>query len=149
MVDDFVKWRMDSLGHGRQRAENGGLFVPRDWVDRLDDLSPRQLDAMSFGHWWAIQILSGDTRMRDMPDVFNQVMGPLPQLTLFNTALERLFMTTTAAPAASRWAEALGQELLKRGVSSSEYLISVVRDLDPAETQVHMLPQGTAFQAGW
>lgn len=149
VVDDFVKWRLDSLGHGRQRAENGGIFVPRDWVDRLDDLSPRQLDAMSFGHWWAIQILSGDSRMRDMPDVFNQVMGPLPQLTLFNTALERLFMTTTAAPAASRWAEALGQELLKRGVSSSEYLISVVRDLDPAETQVHMLPQGTAFQAGW
>jgi hypothetical protein len=149
LVDDFVKWRMDSLGHGRQRAENGGLFVPRDWVDRLDDLTPRQLDAMSFGHWWAIQILSGDTRMRDLPDVFHQVQGPLPQFTLFSTLLERLFMTTTAAPAASRWSEALGEELLKRGVSSSEYLIGLVRDLELDETQAHMLPQGTAFQAGW
>lgn len=149
LVEDFVIWRLDSLGHGRQRAENGGIFVPRDWVDRLDDLSPRQLDAMSFGNWWAIQILSGDTRMREMPDVFHQVQGPLPQFTLFSTLLERLFMTTTAAPVASRWAEALGEELLKRGVSSSEYLLDLVKDLDLDETQVHMLPGGIAFQAGW
>lgn len=149
LVDDFVKWRLDSLGHGRTRAENGGLFVPRDWVDRLDDLSPVQLDAMSFGNWWGSQIIAGNTRILELPDMFHRVMGPLPQITLSSTLLERLFMNTTAAPAASRWAEALGQELLKRGMSPAEYLSDFVSGLDLAETQAHMLPQGIAFQAGW
>ncbi|MBS7790034.1 DUF4214 domain-containing protein [Roseococcus sp. SDR] len=149
LVEDFVKWRVESLDHARQRAENGGIFVPRDWVDRLDELTDRQLDAMAIGNWWANQILAGDTRMRDMPDVFNQVMGPQPQLTLFGSQLERLFMTTSAAPAASRWAEALGEELLKRGMSPADYLSDFVRGLNLEETQAHMLPQGIAFQAGW
>ena len=149
LVDDFVTWRLDSLGHGRTRAENGGLFVPRDWVDQVDDLTPLQLDAMTFGNWWAVQIISGDTRQLDLPEVFHRVMGPLAQLTLSSTVLERLFMATTAAPAASRWAEALGEELLKRGMAPGDYLSILVRDLELDETQAHMLPQGIAFQAGW
>ncbi len=149
LVDDFVKWRMDSLGHGRQRAENGGLFVPRDWVDGLDDLSPRQLSAGAFQHWWATQIMSGDTRMLDAPEIILRVQGPQHELSLFGSALERLFMTTTAAPAASRWADALAEELLKRGVPPAEFLSNFVRGLDLDETQAQMLPQGNAFQAGW
>lgn len=149
LVDDFVKWRLDSLGHGRQRAENDGIFVPRDWVDSVDDLSPRQLDAMTFGGWWAAEIIAGRSLMLSMPEPFLRVQGPLPELTLWSSLLERLFMTTTAAPAASRWAEAFGQELLKRGMTPADYLSGLVRNLDLDETQAHMLPQGIAFQAGW
>jgi hypothetical protein len=149
LVEDIVTWRLDSLGHGRQRAENGGLFVPRDWVDAVDNIWPGQLDAMTTGHWWAHQIIYGDTRMRSLPDMFHQVLGPQPQLTVFGSLLERLFLTTTGAPEASRWSETLQGELLKRGVTPADYLSSFVRSLDLDETHQHMLPSGIAFQAGW
>lgn len=149
LVDNFVQWRMDSLGHARQRAENGGLFVPRDWVDQVDDLTPRRLDAMTFATWWANQIMAGDASMRNLPDVFAAAQGPLPQFSLFSSLIERLFLTTTGAPEASRWSTALVEELLKQGTPPASYLQNLVRNLDLDETQAHMLPQGIAFQAGW
>jgi hypothetical protein len=149
LVDDFVKWRVDSLGHARQRAENGGLFVPRDWVESVDDLSPMQVDAMSFGFWWAEQIIAGETRHLELMNIFAPVQGILAPLRLGGSFLEQLFMASAGAPAASRWAESFADALLKRGVSSAEYLQDFVRSLDLDETQAHMLPQGIAFQAGW
>lgn len=149
LVEDFVKWRIDSQGHARQRAENGGIFVPRDWIETLDDLSPRQHDAQAFGFGWAEQAVIGRIFPVAIPEPLLPVRASLPELSLFGNLLERMFMTTTAAPAASRWSEALGQEFLKRGVTPMNFLHDFVRSLDLDETQAHMLPQGIAFQAGW
>jgi hypothetical protein len=149
LVEDFVRWRIDSLGHARQRAENGGIFVPREWVDALDNLSPRQMNAATTGFWWAEQIIAGDMRYLQLMDIFAPVQGVLPPLRLGSSLLEQLFISSPGAPAASRWAEAFVDALLKRGVSSNAYLQDFIRDLDLDETQVHMLPQGIAFQAGW
>jgi hypothetical protein len=149
LVEDFVKWRVDSLGHARQRAENGGIFVPRDWVEALDDLSPVQVDAATLGLWWAEQIIAGETRHLELMNIFAPVQGVLAPLRVGGSFLEQLFINTSGAPAASRWAESFTDALLHRGVSSNTYLQDFVRGLDLDETQTHMLPQGIAFQAGW
>ncbi len=150
LVENFVTWRIDALGHARQRAENGGIFVPRDWVEQVDNLSPRQLDAATFGFWWAEQIIAGQTLHMEMMNVFAPVQGLLPELRLGTSVLERLFTAATpGAPGESRWAESFADALLKRGVSPVAYLQDFVRGLDLDETQAHMLPQGITFQAGW
>ena len=149
VATDFVNWRLDSLHHADRRAENGGFFVPRPWVDALDDLTPTNLGVPSFGLWWADQIIQNSTPFLGLPDVFNPVLGLLPQLSLGGSRLEELFLNMAGAPAESRWATSFLEALQKTGVTPSRFLQDVIRDWEMEQAQLHLLPQGTTFQAGW
>lgn len=149
LVEDFVEWRVDSLGHANQRAANGGLFVPRSWVEALDTVTPQALDAPTFGLWWAEQIISGNAASNNLPDVFAAAQGILPEISFGASRLQRLFLDMTGMPAESNWAAGFTDALLKRGVSPQQYLQNLVRDLDLDNSQIYQLPQGTTFQAGW
>ncbi len=149
LTADMVNWRLNSLNHADQRAANGGFFVPRDWVEALDGLTPRALSQVTFGFWWAEQIVSGKRDVLDNWSVFMSVQGILPQLTLGQSVLEALFRDTTGAPAESRWGEAFSDALLKRGVTPMQFLQDFVRGLDLDESYAHLRPQGVTFQAGW
>jgi len=151
VTDGFITWRIDSLKHADQRAGNGGLFVPRSWVDGLDDLTPSAPDSRSQTLWWADQIIFGGLKLTELPQEFLRAQGLLPQLDAGGGAsrLERLFSDMTGAPAESNWTRSFTEALQKRGTSSSTYLEQLVKDLDLATQHANSSPTGIAFQAGW
>jgi len=151
VADDFIKWRMDSLRHADQRAENGGIFVPRAWVDALDDLTPGPLDSRSHTFWWADQIVFGGLDLSRLPWEFIQAQGLLPQFDAQGTLsrLERLFAEMVGAPAESNWTRSFTEALQKTGTSPSAYLQNLVSELELAASYAPLNPTGVAFQAGW
>lgn len=149
VVADFVQWRIESLGHADQRATNGGLFVPRKWVEALDNTPAKSLDAASFVTWWAGEIIAGRALSNALPDVFAAAQGLLPQLGLNNSRLEQVVLDMMGAPAESNWAANAAEALLKRGVTSQQYLQDLFRAVDLDDARALLLPQGTTFQAGW
>lgn len=151
VATDFVNWRLDSLHHADQRAENGGFFVPRQWVAAVDQGGggPTSLSAPTFGLWWADQIIGGSQLLLAYPETFNAVMGFLPQLSLGGSRLEVMFLQAAGTPAESRWAASLTDALQKTGQTPSRFLEDVVRDWDTVDARTHLQPQGLAFQTGW
>ena len=150
VADGFINWRIDSLKHADQRAENGGLFVPRAWVDALDDVQPARLDSRSQSLWWADQIVFGGLDISLLPPEFMRAQGLLPQLdTGTPSQLERLFANMVGAPAESNWTRSFTEAIQKTGTSSSVYLQELVRELDLDASYANLNPAGIAFQAGW
>jgi len=179
VADGFITWRIDSLRHADQRAENGGFFVPRAWVDVLDDVQPARLDSRSQTLWLADQIISGTIDLSLLSPEFLRAQGLLPQLGAatpsqldqvfaglppefmraqgllpqFGTGtpiqLERLFADMVGAPAESNWTRSFTESIQKQGMSSSVYLQELVRELDLAASHANLNPAGIAFQAGW
>lgn len=150
---DLVNWRMNTLNHDDARAENGGFFVPRGWAMNIDAVSPRGMgvDAGTFAHWWASQIISGRMSLFSIGEEFERVQGLLPRLDgLANrSAIERFFSEMTGAPPGSNWTTSLTQLLEKNGQTATEYLQALLRETDLQEAYENLAPQGTAFQAGW
>jgi hypothetical protein len=150
VADGFINWRIDSLKHADQRAENGGLFVPRSWVDALDDVQPARLDSRSQSLWWADQIVFGGLDISLLPPEFMRAQGLLPQLdTGTPSQLERLFANMVGAPAESNWTRSFTEAIQKTGTSSSVYLQELVRELDLDASYANLNPAGIAFLAGW
>jgi len=151
VTDDFIKWRTDSLKHADQRAENGGFFVPRAWVDALDDITPGTLDSRSQTLWWADQIVFGGLDLSRLPPEFMRAQGLLPQFDAPGTAsrLERLFAEMVGAPVESNWTRSFNEAIHKTGTSPSAYLQGLIKELDLAASYANLNPAGIAFQAGW
>jgi hypothetical protein len=150
VASDFVTWRLDTLNHADTRAANGGFFVPRPWLERLDAVGePKELDPTSLALWLAEEVIGGRIDFGSVSVMINAVHGILPELRTGQSRLEALIRDMTGAPAESNWATAFAEALLKRGSNSTFYLQDLVRGLDLDETQAHLLPQGVTFQAGW
>jgi len=151
VTDGFINWRIDALKHADQRAENGGIFVPRSWVDALDNVIPGTLDSRSQTLWWADQIIFGGLDVSKLPHEFLRAQGLLPQLDRAGppSHLERLFTEMVGAPAESSWTSSFTEALQKRGTSPSAYLQDLVRNLDLEASYANLNPAGIAFQAGW
>lgn len=150
VVNDFVNWRMDSLNHADNRAANGGLFVPRKWVEEWDkDITPALPDANSFALWLAEEVISGRIDFEIMQPMISATRGLLPELRTGQGRLEELIRDMTGAPAESNWAATFAEALLKQGSNSTLYLQELIRGYDLDELQANMPPQGIAFQAGW
>ena len=151
VADGFVKWRLDDLHHADPRAENGGFFVPRAWVQALDTLQPGAADPVSVGQWQAQQVVTGALNLPALPDAFLRVPGILPRLDAPEGMgrLERMFRDMAGAPPESSWASTFGAGLMKQGISAEEYLQGLVRGVDFDHLHATQTPAGLAFQAGW
>lgn len=149
VVNEFVNWRLDSLNHADTRAANGGFFVPRSWVEALDDTAPVSLDPTSFGLWLAEEVITGRMDLFALQAMVNAAQGILPELRTGQGRLETLIRDMTGAPAESNWSTAFADALLKRGGSATQYLQELIRGYDADELHAHMQPQGIAFQPGW
>ncbi|UPY37470.1 hypothetical protein [Sediminicoccus sp. KRV36] len=147
---NFVNWRLDSLNHADQRAENGGFFVPRTWLTALDAQQPGAPDPISFGFWRAEQVITGTT-LSAQGDLVVYKQGILAELGSIGTAsrLERLFSDMTGAPVESTWATSFAQALTKTGTIPVRFLQEFVRDYDLDHSDTSLLPTGTTFQSGW
>jgi len=150
---DLINWRMNTLNHDDARAGNGGFFVPRSWAMNIDSISPLGMgvDAATFAHWWASQIISGRVDVFSLGEEFDRVQGLLPRIEgLSNrSAIERFFTEMTGAPPESTWAASLAQLIEKNGQTATEYLRDILREVDLQEAYQNQSPQGIAFQAGW
>jgi len=150
VADGFINWRIDSLKHADQRAENGGFFVPRAWVDALDDVQPARLDSRSQSLWWADQIVLGGRDNTLLPPEFMRAQGLLPAIdTGTPSQLERLFAEMVGAPVESNWTRSFTESIQKTGTSPLAYLQDLVKDLDLEASYANLNPSGIAFQAGW
>jgi Domain of unknown function (DUF4214) len=149
VTDDFVSWRLDSLNHADVRAANGGFFVPRKWVEAVEEVAPTTPDPMSFGLWLAEEVMTGRMDPLALQGMMGMAQGALPALGAGQSQLETLIRDMTGLPAESNWATAFTTALLKRGGSASQYVEELVRGHDPDALNTQMLPQGVTFQAGW
>lgn len=150
---DFVSWRLDSLNHADARAENGGFFVPRSWVEKLDTLVPAGLsmDPTSFGHWWADQVITGRASLDLLPAEIMRAQGPLSRLEGLDnrSGIERFFTDMAGAPAESNWVSAFSEMVQKTGVTTAQYLDALLKSFDLDAAYAHQTIQGVAFQNGW
>lgn len=150
VTNEFVIWRLDTLNHADARAANGGFFVPRSWLDKVDQVGePAKPDPTSFALWLAEEVISGRLDFMATHHMISAAEGILPEMRTGESRLETLIRDMTGAPAESNWASAFGEALLKRGTNSTFYLQDLIRGHDLDETQAHMLPQGVTFQVGW
>jgi hypothetical protein len=149
VASEFVTWRLDSLNHADTRAANGGFFVPRKWVEAIDDGTPGNLNPTSFGLWLAEEVINGRVDLFVVQEMVNAAQGILPELSVGASRSASLVRDMTGVPAESNWGTAFTEALLKRGTPSTQLLHDLIRGYDPAEYQAEMMPQGVTFQAGW
>ncbi len=149
VANDFVTWRLDSLNHADSRAANGGFFVPRSWVDTLDDVVPASPTPTSFALWLAEQVMGGRMDLHALSSMVQTAQGILPELRTGQSRIETLITDMTDHSAEASWAKSFAESLLKRGSNATQYLQDLIRTYDPEEIQRLAQPQGVDFQDGW